>query len=75
MQNIGGTRDTLRGQVPSHPMQQKRLLELKAPNWKELAFIYGSCIANKENGSQSIGAGSATLSPTKSPQQILDGQA
>ena len=37
-------------------MQQRRLLELKAPNWKEWAFTDGRCITNKENGSQSIGA-------------------
>ena len=34
-----------------------RLLELKAPNWKEWAFTDGRCISNKENGSLSIGAG------------------
>ena len=56
--NIGNISDTLHSQVPSHHMQQKRLLELKAPNWKEWAFTAdGSCIINKENGSQSIGAG------------------
>jgi ribonuclease HI len=36
-------------------VQQKRLLELKAPNWKEWAFTDESW--NKENGPQSIGAG------------------
>ena len=56
--NIGDISNTLHSQVPSHHMQQKRLLELKAPNWKEWAFTAdGSCIINKENGSQSIGAG------------------
>jgi hypothetical protein len=34
-----------------------RLLELKAPNWKKWAFTDGNCITDKENGSQSIGAG------------------
>ena len=38
-------------------MQHKRLLELKAHDWKEWAFTDGSCITSKENGSQSIGAG------------------
>jgi hypothetical protein len=33
--NIGDTSVTLHSQVPYHPMQQERLLELKAPNWKE----------------------------------------
>ena len=37
-------------------MQQKRLLEIKAPNWKEWVFTDGSRKANKENGSWSIGA-------------------
>ena len=50
------TSDTVLSQVPSHNVQQKRLLELKAPNWKEWAFTDGSCNINKENGSQSIGA-------------------
>ena len=50
--NVGKTSDTLHSQVPSHHVQQKRLLELKARNWKELAFTGGSCTINKENGSQ-----------------------
>jgi hypothetical protein len=54
--NIGDTTDT-HSQVPSHHVQQTRLLELKAPNWKEWAFTDGSCIINKENVSQPIGAG------------------
>jgi len=49
--------DTIHSQVPSHPMQQKWLLKLKAPDKKEWACTDGSCITNKENGSQSIGAG------------------
>ena len=36
--NIGDKSDTLHSQVPFHPKQKKRLLELKAPNWKEWAF-------------------------------------
>ena len=55
--NIGDISDTLHSQVPSHHMQQQRLLEIKAPKWKEWALTHGSCITNKENGSQSIGAG------------------
>jgi hypothetical protein len=47
--NIGDTSDTLHIQVPSHHMQQKRLLELKGLYWKEWAFINGSCITNKTN--------------------------
>ena len=54
LSNIVETTDA-HSQVPSHHVQQKRLLELKAPNWKEWAFTDGSC-TNKVNGSQSIGA-------------------
>jgi hypothetical protein len=39
--NIGNTSNTLHIQVPSHHVQQKRLLEHKALNWKQWAFIYG----------------------------------
>ena len=31
--NTGGISDTLHSQVPSHHVQQKRLLEFKAPDW------------------------------------------
>ena len=55
--NIGDISDTLHSQVPSQHVHQKRLLELKAPTWKEWAFTDGSCITNKANGSQSTGAG------------------
>ena len=55
--NSGDISNTLCSQVLSHHMQQKRLLELKAPNWKERAFTDGSCITSKENGYRSIGAG------------------
>jgi len=54
--NIVETTDA-HSQVPSHHVQQKRLLERKAPNWKEWAFTDRRWITNKENGSQSIGAG------------------
>jgi hypothetical protein len=46
--------NTLHILVPSHHVQQKRLLDLKAPNWNEWAFTDGSLVTNKEN--QSIGA-------------------
>jgi hypothetical protein len=49
--NIGDISDTLHSRIPSYHMQQKRLLELKAPNWKEWAFTDESYITNKENGS------------------------
>jgi hypothetical protein len=55
--NIGDISDTKHSQVPSHHIQQKRLLEFKAPNWKEWDFTDGSYITNKENGSQFIGVG------------------
>jgi len=45
--NIGDTSDTLHSQFPSYHMQHKRLLQLKAPVWKEWAFTGGSCILNK----------------------------
>jgi len=41
---IGGT--SSRSQIPFHHAQQKRLLELEAPNWKEWALTNGSCIIN-----------------------------
>ena len=48
-------------QAPSHQLQRKRLLKLKASNKKEWAFTNGlydtTCITNNENGSQLIGAG------------------
>ena len=47
--NIGDISDTLHSQIPSHHVEQKRLLELKAPSWKEWAFTDGSCVTNKEN--------------------------
>ena len=56
--NIGGISNTLHSQVPSHHVQKKRLLELKAPDWKKWAFTDGSYITNKGNGSH----------PTKTPQ-------
>ena len=45
--NIGDESDT-HSQVPSHHVQQKRLLELKAPNWIEWAFTDGSCITKEK---------------------------
>jgi hypothetical protein len=54
--NIGVTTDS-HSQDPFHHVQQKRLLELKAPYWKEWAFTDKSCVPNKGSGSQSIGAG------------------
>ena len=38
--NIGDISDTVHSQSPFHHVQQKRLLELKFPNWKEWDFIY-----------------------------------
>jgi len=55
--NIGNISDTLHSQVPSHPMQLKRLLKLKAPDCKKWAFTVRNCITDRENGSRSIGAG------------------
>jgi hypothetical protein len=50
-------------------MQQKRLLELKAPNWKEWAFTDGSCIIQTKKMDLSLlELESTTLNPTKSPQ-------
>jgi hypothetical protein len=72
---VGDIINALHSQVPSHHVQQERLLELKATNWKEWAFRDGSCITNNENGSQSIGAGVYHPQSNKSPQQILEGQA
>jgi hypothetical protein len=37
-QKYVGSPKTHETQVPSHHVQQKRLLERKAPNWKEWAF-------------------------------------
>ena len=45
--NIGGTTDT-HYQVPFHHIQQKCLLELSAPGWKEWAFTDGSCLQQQE---------------------------
>jgi len=55
--DIGDISNRLHSQVPSHHVQQKCLLKLKAPNWKEWAFTDMSCTTNKEYGSQFIGAG------------------
>jgi hypothetical protein len=35
LQNFGDISNTLHSQVTSHHVQQKRLLEPKASNWKE----------------------------------------
>jgi len=63
--NIGDISDIVHSQVPSHHVQQKHLLELKPPNWKEWAFKGGSCITTIEIGSQYIGAGVYLPQPNK----------
>jgi hypothetical protein len=48
-------------------VQQERLLELKAPNWKEEAFTDGSCITKKMDLSL-LDLECTTANATKSPQ-------
>ena len=67
--------DTLHSQVPSHHVQQKRLLELEASNWKEWAFTDGPILQTKKMDLILLELEFTTRTPTKSPQQILEEQA
>jgi hypothetical protein len=49
-------------------MQQKCLLELKAPNWKEWAFTDGVVLQTKKMDLSLLELESTTLNPTESPQ-------
>jgi hypothetical protein len=65
--NIGDISDTVHSQVPSPHVQQKRLLELKAPNWKEWAFTDGSLLQTKKVDLSQLELNYTTLNSTESP--------
>jgi hypothetical protein len=67
--NIGDISDTVHSQSPFHHVQQKRLLELKFPNWKEWAFTDGPIVLRIKNFDLSLlELECTTLKPAKPPQ-------
>ena len=62
--NIGDISDTVHSQASPITVQQKRLLELKAPNWKEWAFTDGVVLQTKKMDLSLLELESITLNPT-----------